>query len=168
MKTLYLIRHAKADLKNGEVQDLYRPLNERGYTDAAKMSRGLKDKKVTPQLVITSPAIRTYSTAIVFCNTLDYTASAIMLAPDLHESSVKEYLRVISEIDNKHDCVFIVGHNPTITDCANRLTAPFTEEIPTCGIIGLKSAATDWKQFIKYSNELFLYDYPKNNSLSPR
>ncbi len=168
MKTLYLIRHAKADLKNGEVLDLYRPLNERGYTDASKMSRTLKDKKVMPQQVITSPAIRTYSTAIVFCSTLGYDPSAIMLAPALYESSAKEYLRVISEIDNEHDCVFLVGHNPTITDCANLLTAPFTEEIPTCGIIGLRSDVMDWKQFAKHSNELFLYDYPKNNSLSTR
>ena len=168
MKTLYLIRHAKADLKNGEVADLYRPLNERGYSDAAKMSRTLKDKKVMPQLVITSPAIRTYSTAIVFCNTLDYDTSTIMLAPGLYESSAKEYLHVISEIDNECDCAFLVGHKPTITDCANRLTKPFTEEIPTCGIIGLKSTATDWKQFVKFPNELFLYDYPKNNSLLAR
>ena len=52
MKTLYLIRHAKSDWSIDHLSDIDRPLNERGYGDAHKMSLILKEKKITPDLII--------------------------------------------------------------------------------------------------------------------
>ena len=71
MKTLYLIRHAKSDRSIGELSDIDRPLNQRGYNDAHKMSLILKDKKIIPDLIISSPAIRALSTALIFCRNLN-------------------------------------------------------------------------------------------------
>ncbi len=62
MKTIYLIRHAKSDWDNPLLQDIERPLNERGYADANVMGTRLK----TPGLIISSPAVRALSTALIF------------------------------------------------------------------------------------------------------
>ena len=101
MKSLYLIRHAKSDWGKAELRDIDRPLNARGYSNAYKMSSILKAQKIIPDLVITSPAIRAISTALIFCRNLQSDASDIIINSDLYDSSLKEYKNCISKIDNK-------------------------------------------------------------------
>jgi len=161
MKTLYLVRHAKSEWKNERLQDQYRPLNERGYADAVKMSLALKQKRVQPDLVISSPAIRAYSTAFIFCSHFDYDPAKMLIKPELYESTTQHYLDVIGAIDDRYSCVFLFAHNPTISDCANRLTEPFTDSVPTCAITGIRGGDS-WKAFAADRNELLLFDYPKN------
>ena len=132
MKTLYLIRHAKSDRSLAEISDIDRPLNERGYADAHKMSLIFKNKNIIPDIIISSPAIRALSTALIFCRTLKLDPKTIEINQQLYDTSVKEYLRCITQTDNKFKTVFLFGHNPTITNMANELTNACSEEIPTC------------------------------------
>lgn len=166
MKTLYLVRHAKSDWGKAELADIDRPLNARGYSDAHRMSLTLKEKKISPDLIITSPAIRAISTALVFCRTFQVDASKLIINSTLYDSSVKEYLNCISKIDNKFKQVLLFGHNPTITDCAKNLLRSFSEEMPTCSIVGIKSNEVEWNSFVLKKHELLLFDFPKNNSTS--
>ena len=163
MKTLYLIRHAKSDWSIGHLADIDRPLNERGYADAHKMSLILKDKKVVPDLIISSPAVRAISTALIFCRALNYDPKSILINKNLYETSVKEYTQAISKIDNKHQIVFLFGHNPTITNTANMLTNALTQEMPTCAIAGASSDIANWELFSKTNNALTYFDFPKNH-----
>lgn len=163
MKTLYLIRHAKSDWSIGHLSDIDRPLNERGYGDAHKMSLVLKEKKIVPDLIISSPAVRAISTALIFCRALDYDPKSILINKQLYDTSVKEYIQAISKIDNKHQTVFLFGHNPTITNTANSLTNALAEEMPTCAIVGVLSDVKEWDVFSKNTNTLSLFDVPKNH-----
>ena len=52
MKTVYLIRHAKSDWGNELLTDIDRPLNERGYGDAHKMSLRLAEKNERPDIIL--------------------------------------------------------------------------------------------------------------------
>lgn len=164
MKTLYLIRHAKSDWSIGHLSDIDRPLNERGYSDAHKMSLILKEKKIIPDLIISSPAVRAISTALIFCRNLNYDPKSILINKNLYNTSEKEYIQAISKIDNRHKVVFLFGHNPTITNTANVLTNAITEELPTCAIAGIKSDVEEWGTFSKNINELRYFDIPKNHS----
>lgn len=163
MKTLYLIRHAKSDWSIVPLSDIDRPLNKRGYDDAYKMSLILKEKKVVPDLIISSPAVRAISTALIFCRNLNYDPKSIQINKNLYDTSVKEYLQVISKIDNKHQVVLLFGHNPTITNTANERTNVINQEMPTCGIVGIQSEVLDWGAFSKKSNTLIYFDVPKNH-----
>lgn len=163
MKTLYLIRHAKSDWSIDHLLDIDRPLNERGYGDAHKMSLILNEKKIVPDLIISSPAVRAISTALIFCRNLNHDPKAILINKNLYDTTVKDYLQAISKIDSKHQIVFMFGHNPTITNTANTLTNALAEEMPTCGIAGIHSKAKDWDEFSKNINELTLFDVPKKH-----
>lgn len=156
MKTLFLVRHAKSDWVNRELKDIERHLNERGYSDANKMSSQFKH---TPDLIITSPAIRAISTALIFARNLNYNANTICIKQELYESSVKDYLSVIHTIDNKYNTVLLFAHNPTISDVAQQLTRALPMELPTCAIAGIKFDVTDWKK--AKTGDLFLFDFPK-------
>jgi phosphohistidine phosphatase len=162
MKTLYLIRHAKSDWSTEGIPDIDRSLNLRGYASAYKMSALLLEKKIIPDLIVTSPAIRAISTALIFSRTLKTNPTTMLIQKELYGSSVKEYLQTISELDEKHKTVFLFGHNPIITNCVNALSNSFTEEMSTCSVVGLKGNS-DWKTFSKDSNDLIFYDFPKNH-----
>ncbi|MES2593320.1 MAG: histidine phosphatase family protein [Bacteroidota bacterium] len=166
MKTLYLVRHAKSDWNNGNLPDIDRPLNTRGYRDAHAMSNLMKEKKVIPDVIISSPAIRAISTALIFCRNLGLDPAKIIIYPDLYETSVKQYLECVSQIDNRFNSAMLFAHNPTITSFANSLTKAFTDGFPTCGIAGIKQAGADsgWGNFNAAPGELLWHDFPKNHS----
>lgn len=163
MKTLYLVRHAKSDWNNGELLDVDRPLNARGYRDAHFMSKLLKEKKLLPELIISSPAVRAISTALIFARNFNFKHSTIVIKDELYESSVNHYLQCITELDDKIKNVMIVGHNPLLTDLANTLTITVAD-MPTCSIAGIKKLdrGIAWKNFASSPAELVLFDFPKN------
>ncbi len=164
MKTVYLVRHAKSDKDNSNLVDIDRPLNSRGYREAYEMGQFLGQKKISPELLITSPAIRTYSTALIFCRHINLDVSKIVLEPDLYESTVKHYLQVIQNTDNNFKSIMIFGHNPTITDVTNDLTSSVFENIPPCGVIGISSNAASWKKFGSEPGKLLFSYFPEKNA----
>ena len=163
MKTLYLLRHAKSDWGNSDLLDIDRPLNERGYSDAVRMSQFLKENKVSPDLIISSPAIRAISTALIFTRNLDYNTSEIAIQPDLYESSLKKHLSCISKIDSKHKSAMLFAHNPFISETANTLTDALNTEMQTCAVVGISfDDCNEWSDVAKIKGKLELYEFPKN------
>lgn len=162
MKTLYIVRHAKSDKDHSVPEDIDRPLNPRGYTDAHTMGSKLNDTRKKPELIISSPAVRALTTALIFSRKFNYDAKKIILEPQLYETGAKEYLKVIAGVDNSVSSVMLFGHNSTITNLVNDLTKPFTENVPTCGVIGISFATDNWKEITPGAGKLVLYDFPKN------
>lgn len=165
MKTLFLIRHAKSDWGDDDLSDIDRPLNKRGYRDAHTMSALLKEKKMIPDLIITSPAIRAVSTALIFCRNFNLSVQDIVINPNLYGSGLKHYINCIAQIDNRYNNIMLFGHNPTITELANSLSSAFSQTVPTCGVIAIHESKNfdDWKSFNGKNGELFFYDFPKNH-----
>lgn len=161
MKTLYLVRHAKSDWENETLQDIDRPLNERGYKDAHLISTFLSARKLNPDLILTSPAIRALSTAVIFARNLDYGAEKIRLEEALYESGTGSYMEVIRSIQDTCKLVLLFGHNPTITQLSNRLTGQDIENIPTTGFVKVTFAEDAWKNINQGVLEQF--DFPKNH-----
>ncbi len=161
MKTLYLIRHAKSEWANENLKDIDRPLNARGYNDAYKMSNWLKQNNIVPELIISSAAIRAISTALIFSRNLKYDDSKICITNNLYESGYKNYLDLIHSVNNNTKSIMIFAHNPSITELSNYLTKAFTDNIPTCGMVGLKIENDKWEDFNFQTATLFLYEFPK-------
>ena len=158
MKTIYLIRHAKSDWDNPLLQDIERPLNERGYDDANVMGAGLK----TPGLIISSPAVRALSTALIFARRLTYDANNISIRQELYDTSVKDYVSVIRQIPDTIETAFLFAHNPIISDTAESLSKEgIPSEMPTCAIAGISFPVSSWNGIKQQSGELILFDYPK-------
>ncbi|RZJ80136.1 MAG: histidine phosphatase family protein, partial [Flavobacterium sp.] len=58
MKELIIIRHAKSDWGNSTLKDFDRPLNKRGIANAPEMAERLVKRKIFPDLIVSSPALR--------------------------------------------------------------------------------------------------------------
>ncbi len=162
MKTLYLVRHAKSDWDNASLQDIDRPLNTRGYKDAHAMSELLKKQAIHPELIISSPAVRALTTALIFCRNFKMDAGNILIVPDLYHTNAGVYREVISKVDDQFQSIMLFAHNPVISGFATSLHPSFAEEMPTCAIAGIRFKSRNWNKLMDEQGEAILYDYPKN------
>ena len=63
MKYLTIIRHAKSSWDHPDLDDIARPLNERGKHAVKIIGKHLQEQVLQPDLIISSPATRALETA---------------------------------------------------------------------------------------------------------
>lgn len=161
MKRLYLIRHAKSSWSNPDVGDFDRSLNDRGKRDAPEMGRRLKESKVEPELILSSPAKRARKTAKIVAKEINFPKKHIMTDESIYLAGVSTLLEVIRHIDDALHQVILVGHNPGLTDLADYLTNCQIDNIPTCGIFCMDFDIRSWKEVAKGEGKFVFFDYPK-------
>lgn len=143
-KTLYLIRHSKADFPSDGITDFERPLTNQGVSDSHRVASKLGAKKVEWDLVISSPAFRAINTAIIFSNELNFPFSEITINENLYESDIMDYLKVVNSIEDSAKTVAVFGHNETISEFATYLTGKIAE-FRTTGIV-IISISGSWAE----------------------
>ena len=149
MKTIYLVRHGKAVSMDGSILDFDRTLLEQGEHDSMLVGKHLKELKIKPSLIITSPAARALKSAKLIAKQLDYRQKSIRTRKSFYEQSEDAILQIIHEIDTMHDSVMLVGHNPSFTDFAQNFAKGFKIDIPTGGVVGIKFKTNKWEIFLK-------------------
>src|SRR5690606_35105361 len=123
MKTLYLVRHAKSSWDNLSLADFDRPLNKRGEKDAPEMGKRLALRNIKPQLMLSSPANRAYTTVRKIGAALAIPEKNIKTDEALFHADVQEILNVIGRQDDAIGSLMVFGHNPGFTELANFLTS---------------------------------------------
>ncbi|HEX8376945.1 MAG TPA: histidine phosphatase family protein [Pedobacter sp.] len=162
MKQLLIVRHAKSDWTSGAQKDFDRPLNKRGFRDAPEMADRLLRQHLIPQLLVSSPALRAYTTASIFAEIFNIHTKEIKTDKAIYEASSGSLLHLINAFDNRYNFIALFGHNPGITNLAINLCNTDVYDIPTCGMILIEFPIDDWKMVSKDSGEQTLYDYPKS------
>ena len=163
MKKIYLIRHAKSSWKNETVDDFERVLNSRGKRDVVFMGRRLKMFDVKPDIIYASPAKRAEKTAKEIAREIDYDKKKIKSIDTLYESSYEKYLELIHETDDSYSSIFIIAHNPTITEVGERLSGAILSNIPTCAIVCISFDVESFKEITEESGHILFFDYPKKH-----
>lgn len=163
MKTLYLVRHAKSSWDDTGVSDFERTLNERGLRDAPMLAKILKEKKVKPDLIISSPANRAFSTSKLFAGILKYSPNKIATDQRIYDGGLRELSEVVEEIDDSKKTVLFFGHNPGITNFSNLLGDQQLPELPTCAVVGLDLNTNSWKEVERHCGKVILFEYPKKH-----
>ena len=160
VKRLVIIRHAKSSWSNALIDDFDRPLNDRGKEDAPLMAKKLKDKKVVPDVMITSPAKRAKSTCKRFAKVFDIDKKQIVKEPKLYHAAESTIGKICSEIDEKVNVAFVFGHNPGLTNFVTYSSNLEIDNIPTCGVVVLEISS--WKKLGKEKARAVYFDYPSN------
>jgi len=163
MKKIYLIRHAKSSWKDATIDDFERPLNGRGKRDVAFMGKRLKMFEVMPDLIYTSPAKRAEKTAKEIAKEIACDKKKIKLNDTLYEGSYEGYLDLIHTIDDHYSSIFIIAHNPTITEVGERLSGAILSNIPTCAIVCISFDVESFKEITEESGHILFFDYPKKH-----
>ncbi len=161
MKTLILVRHAKSSWKNEAFADLDRPLNNRGLRDAPFMGYLLVEKNVHPDLIVSSPALRALMTAKGMARELRYQPSEIVTEALLYPGDCSSGIGILRGLDDAYNTVMLVGHNPAMTQLANKLSERPVDDLPTCSIVCLRFAGDSWKSVEEGSGTVTFMERPK-------
>ncbi|MFI5144565.1 MAG: SixA phosphatase family protein [Ignavibacteria bacterium] len=164
MKTLYLVRHAKSSWKHTDLKDIERPLKKRGKKNADFMSKLLNKGKNVPDILISSPAVRAYNTAVIFAENFGIDEKDIIKNEKLYMADYDDFISVIEEIPGKINKTMLFSHNPGLTYFASTLGKTDIDNIPTCGIIRLDFDCEMWSEIKTDNCKLIFFEFPKKYS----
>ncbi len=146
MKTLLLMRHAKSSWEDPAVTDHDRSLNPRGLRDAPRMGQLIQQQGLIPDLIIASTAQRAQQTAYLVAEPCEYDATTIDSTRQLYLAAPHEYVAYLRCLDDQHDTVLVIGHNPGLEDLLESITGSY-QGMPTAALAHLRLTITTWQEF---------------------
>lgn len=114
-----------------------------------------------PDLLLSSPAERALTTCHIIAEEIGYAKSKIKTDKNLYHAEDAEILRIIQNLNDNHNCVWIFGHNPGLTDFVNLLADAGIDNIPTCGVVACSINILSWDEAGKRKGSVIFFDYPK-------
>jgi phosphohistidine phosphatase SixA len=145
-----------------------RTLTRRGSEEAAEMARRLKQRKLRPDLIVSSPAPRALGTAEIFARTLlangkSRAAGNDLIVTDerLYAAGPAELFKTLRECDDRYGHVLVTAHNPGITEFADRLCEErHIESMPTSAVVTMLFDIQTWRELAAESGREVEFDYP--------
>lgn len=144
MKTLLLLRHGKSSWDDPGLPDASRPLADRGRRAAPKMGRWLRAEGLVPALVVSSPAVRARSTALLVAEAADFEGS-ILFDARIYEASADTLLEVVRGLPDAAGSALLVGHNPGLEALVSAF-AGHDEHLPTAAVAQLELPVARWAE----------------------
>ena len=160
MKTIFLIRHAKAE-SGQSINDEDRKLTEKGKSDARMMAKRLLDREISIEAFISSPAKRALKTCKLFAEVFGLEKDNIIQLPDLYMPEIADFENVIVDIDDNLNSIAIFSHNYGVTEFANSLEIATIDNMPTCSIFAFSCEIEHWSEMQNAKKHLLFFDYPK-------
>jgi phosphohistidine phosphatase len=161
LRTLTLIRHAKSSWEDSSLDDMIRPLSQRGVENTILLGNYLFTEKYFIDKIISSPATRALHTAINIGDWLGYPHKKISISNILYFGKVSKIVNSIQHLKDKHHSVCLVGHEPLISELAEYLCGDVPEKIVTCGILTIEFDVLLWADVNKYSGKMKSFITPK-------
>ena len=128
------------------------------------MGKALAKRQIRPDIVVSSPAVRAMSTAVLVAREMQYPHDKIVVEPGIYGADVDGLLAIIHGLPDAAGSALLVGHNPTITETANVLSPSSLNEMPTAAVVCLRFSCDHWSEVSKANAEFYFYDYPRNVS----
>jgi phosphohistidine phosphatase len=160
MKTVIIVRHAKAVGKDIGIPDIERSLTRKGVADSQIMAARLKELGRTADLFMSSPANRAVETAHAFADVLDYPVQKILVKDILYDGPAEPFLEIVRNLDEAYQSVLMFGHNPDFAEFAHLLSAQFTHDLPKAAVLIVEFGIDRWHQLTAGAGAVAHFDYP--------
>lgn len=160
MKTLYLIRHAKAEDKVPGQSDFDRDLATKGKQDAQIMGKKQRIQGVEPDLILSSPAPRALNTARQFAEAMGYPEDQIQTDQKLYEAGYEHIMERLYQLDDRYETVMLFGHNPAISEVVIEISREKGDILPTAGIAGFAFNVEHWHDIAPDNAYFWVQDFP--------
>jgi len=127
VKTLYLLRHAKAAPAEIGQDDHARPLAGRGRRDADRMGELLEQRGEPLDFVLCSSSRRTRETLERVLDRLK-ARPRVLIESDLYLADCESLLERVRTLPDDADRAMLIGHNPGLADLADVLVIRGSKE----------------------------------------
>ena len=162
MKRLVLVRHAKSSWANPGLADFDRPLSKRGKRDAPAVGLHLKSQRgIVPDLVLCSTAKRARATAKRLRKALGCPKDRMVWCDGIYGGAAWDLLDLIRAMDDVHETVMLIGHNPDMTDLAEDLSGEAVGNLPTCAAFCVEFDVASWSGVGSENGRQVFYDIPR-------
>lgn len=150
-KTLYILRHAKAETADDTKDDHERALTGKGRLAAQAMGEWLRARRFGVDRVLCSSSVRTRETLELLQDGLEKTLAADY-TPKLYLCSPAEILNLLKVLPADVQSVMLIGHNPGMQQFCLDMTAHGDEGLieelalhfPTCALAEISVPAGAW------------------------
>jgi phosphohistidine phosphatase len=172
MLTLSLLRHAKSNWDDIDLDDFDRPLSKRGANAAPEMGRAIRELNLKPDLVLCSSAVRTRATVALVMLELGPPPPEVRYEEGLYLATPSAMLGYIRKIEKKVRNLLIVGHNPGTHALALELTgaakredmAELATKFPTAALASMTFDLDNWRDVKAGLGHLVVFLTPRNRS----
>jgi phosphohistidine phosphatase len=134
-RRLTLIRHGQAQPIDSCPEDFERTLTRRGTVEAKEMAISIVHRGLIPDLILVSPAERTWATAAIIAGACELDSKQVQCARELYLASPEKIWRMVTRRDASLKHLLICGHNPGLSQIASRFgPQPTLRDLPTAGL----------------------------------
>jgi len=151
MKTLLVLRHAKSSWESPD-EDHERPLLKRGKRAAKRVGKELRKRELRPSLILCSTAKRARSTAKRAAKAGRFTGQTVETR-ELYMTGVDRQLPLLAAVDDQHECIMVVGHNPDSEALVSALTGKQVP-LPTATLACLDLPIDSWSAIAESQGSL--------------
>lgn len=160
-RRLFIIRHGKSSWEHVGLDDIDRPLAERGIRNAGEMARRLLEKGQIPQLILTSPANRALNTALIMSKIWGLSPESLQIHEPLYDALLSEIKQVVATVPPEIRDLAIFGHNPSFTSYTNQFMKVPLGNLPTAGVALITLESDNWSGIGRNHVKETYVDYPK-------
>ena len=168
MLTLSLLRHAKSSWDDPGLEDFDRPLNERGREAASRMGRFMAKNGIAPELILSSPSVRTRQTLELVLPHLSPKPS-VVFEDALYLATASVLLQHARKGAGTARHVMVVAHDPGMHQLATELAGSgepallevLAKKFPTAGLAVIDFDAQTWSKVRRGAGRLRLFMAPK-------
>ena len=145
-RRLTLLRHGQAQSVEPDAEDFERPLTRRGLVEAREMATRIVRRRMIPDLILVSPADRTWSTAEILAAACEIDLSAVQCARELYLATPESTWQLLERQSAALRHILICGHNPGLSELASRFgPKPQRRVLPTGGLASAVWYAQGWE-----------------------
>lgn len=159
MKTLLLLRHAKAENGSAGLPDFDRALNDRGRKEAQAVGTFTRQQNLGLDLALSSPAKRARETTELVLSSAGLVVEVRYEQP-IYEAGPLRLLEVVSQIEEERGAVLLVGHNPGMEELLQLLTDRM-EHLATGTLAKVDLKTASWSKVLKEKGSLDWIVKPK-------
>jgi phosphohistidine phosphatase len=135
-------------------------LTKKGRKNIDTIGSYLKLRGIRPDTILASCARRTEETADLLAKKLEYDGP-VNYMQELYFTDTDTLKQIIMLQENDADTIFVVGHNPQVTDMANALIDEHISKIPTMGVVAIEFDIGRWSEIEHMKGKMDFFIYPK-------
>ncbi len=140
-----MLRHGQAHPVDSRGEDFERMLTRRGVAEATEMASRIVRRSLIPDLILVSPAERTWSTASLVATACELDGDRLRCARELYMATPETVWRLVTASRAATLHLMICGHNPGLSQIASRLgPRPRPLDLATAGMVTAVWSAADW------------------------
>ena len=124
------------------------------------MSSYMSLRSIEPDLMLSSSALRAQMTADQLAEKMEY-QGRIHYMEELYMTRPETLLNIMTLQENEYDKIFLIGHNPELTEFANLLIEEHFSKLPTLGILAINLDIDSWEDIEEDIGEIDFFIHPK-------